>query len=122
MSKSGFTWEVSPDVLADNVEQYGRRVFTAILAIAQNFAITVQNDMRENAVWEDRTANARSGLFSQVERVTEGIIDIYLSHGHTVDYGIFLETMQAGKYAIIMPTIEKHLPDLERELNNLFRG
>ena len=34
----------------------------------------------------------------------EAMVVLYLSHGHTVFYGQFLEESHGGKYAIIMPT------------------
>jgi hypothetical protein len=42
--------------------------------------------------------------------------------GHTVYYGKFLELSNGGRYGIVMSTIEGNLPNLERMLQEIFRG
>lgn len=59
----------------------------------------VQDYMRTNAPWTDRTGNARGGLFA---RAVEHSIVCY----HTVPYGIWLEVAHDGNYRIIEPTIQ----------------
>jgi hypothetical protein len=78
--------------------------------------------MRQTARWEDRTGNARSGLFSLTEQAAQDVVTIWLSHGHTVDYGKWLELANAGKYAVIMPTLQQFLPEIEQALNRLVKG
>jgi len=57
----------------------------------------------ENAPWTDRTGDARAGLDVGVDHDGENV-DLQLFH--TVDYGLWLEVIQSGRYAIIMPTLE----------------
>jgi hypothetical protein len=66
MSK-GFEWVVSPKVIADGLEEYGRKALVAIQAVANYWGQSIQDEARENAVWEDRTGNARGGLFFAVD-------------------------------------------------------
>jgi hypothetical protein len=120
--KMKFDWIDPPEKMIDAIEAYGEKAMTAVLAVAQYFAQGAQNDMRGDAKWEDRTGNARSGLFSQAEMAAGDVVTIYLSHGHSVDYGAFLELGNAGKYAIIMPTLEKNMPNLQRMLDEIFQG
>jgi hypothetical protein len=47
---------------------------------------------------------------------------LIITLGHTVFYGKFLELSNGGRYAIIMSTIESNLPNLERLLQEVFRG
>jgi hypothetical protein len=90
--------------------------------VAGRIATVMQNDARTNAPWTDRTSNARTGLFGIAERdVARRLIVIYLSHGVDIDYGKWLELAHGGKYAIIMPTIEAHLPDVYADLQAIFR-
>lgn len=117
-----FKWVVPPTYLADHLEQYGEKIYIAVMAVAGMWSQDVQNEMRINAPWSDRTGNARSGLFAAVEEVTKELITIYLSQGHTIDYGIFLELSHGGRYAIIMPTLERKLPRLIQMLNEIFGG
>lgn len=111
-----------PEGLARAIEQYGDRVITAVTALAGRIATIMQNDARANAPWTDRTGNARTGLFGTAERdVAQKMVTIYLSHGVDVDYGRWLELEHGGKYAVIMRTIEAHLPELKAELDAMFR-
>lgn len=67
---------------------------------------------KQNAVWEDRTGAARAGLTAAVYE--EGGF-IVLELAHTVDYGIWLELIKDGSYAIIMPTLEAVGPEVIRD-------
>ncbi|MCG3208630.1 MAG: hypothetical protein FOGNACKC_02241 [Anaerolineae bacterium] len=119
---SGFVWIVPPAGMARALDQYGDKVLAAVQAVADFIAGKMQADARRNAKWQDRTGNARSGLFAVARReAAKDIVAIYLSHGHTIYYGIFLELARGGRYAIIVPTIEKHLPELKRMLDDLFK-
>jgi hypothetical protein len=100
---------------------YGDRVLVAVTAVAGRIATIMQNSARGNAPWTDRTSNARTGLFGTAERdAAQQLVTIYLSHGADIDYGKWLELANAGKYAVIMPTIEAYLPELRAELDALF--
>ena len=77
-----------------------------------------QTEMKEKAPWTDVTGAARQGLFTEVVEdnsgmhlgsysgALSGIMKYNIIFGHTVDYGIYLETMQNGKWQIIMPTMK----------------
>lgn len=116
-----FTWTTPPQRMATNIDQYGERVIVAVKALADYFAQRIQDDMRTNAPWQDRTGNARSGLFSVAEMASRDVVALYLSHGHTIEYGKWLEVAHAGRYAVVMPTLEKWMPEIERQLTALLR-
>lgn len=65
-------------------------------------ALKLQNHMKANRRWTDRTGQARQRLTGKSERTSTGY-RIVLAHG--VDYGIWLELAREKKYAIIQPTI-----------------
>lgn len=68
---------------------------------------------QEQAPWEDRTGDARAGLDVDVRWEGHHIVwEMY----HTVDYGLYLETMQNGKFSVIMPTLEIFAPEVGRGL------
>jgi len=142
---SGFQWVVSPMVIADGLEKYGQDVLVALQAVANYWGQSIQDEAREKAPWEDRTSNARGGLFFAVDgfglntitgevtpearaemsdaTVESGSKDtLIITLGHTVFYGKFLELSNGGKYAIIMSTIETNLPKLERLVAEVFQG
>ncbi len=143
---SGVYWVKPPDQLKRNIAEYGRRVIVAVIAELNYAGMKMQNEARQNATWEDRTGAARSGLFYAVEsdqgvvygqlgpnaalsmerkidasvvEHTQGRIELYLAH--TVYYGKYLELSNGGKYAIIMTTIRRNLPELERQLKRLLQ-
>ena len=41
---------------------------------------------------------------------------------HTVFYGKYLELRWGGRYAIIFPTIHRHLNNIRNQLDRLFQG
>jgi hypothetical protein len=142
---SGFEWVVSPDVIAKGLDDYGQRAMVAIQAAATYWGQGIQDEARQDAVWEDRTGNARGGIFfavdgfglntitgevtpeakSEMDDVTIESGDaqtLIITLGHTVFYGKFLELSNGGRYAIIMSTMESNLPNLERLIQDIFKG
>lgn len=70
---------------------------------ARELAPRIEAYAKQNAPWTDRTGQARAGLGTNVyAQGTEVIIELY----HSVDYGYWLEVIQSGRFAIIMPTLE----------------
>lgn len=58
---------------------------------------------KANAIWSDRTGDARAKLRAWADHYGN-VVSVTLSHG--VDYGFWLEVIQNGRFAIIRPTIE----------------
>jgi len=98
-------WQTRPIVLAANVKKYGEGVVKALHALADHFAAVLEAAAKANAPWTDRTAAARQGLTGLAVKAATGIV-IYLFH--TVSYGIYLELKNAGRYAVIMRTMESN--------------
>lgn len=120
-TRTGIKWVRPPAKLAQAIEQYGDKVLTALVAVAQRSADLMQNDACNNAPWTDRTGNARSGLFGTAEAdFARHIVTIYLSHSTIINYGVYLELAHGGRYAIIMRTVESHLPELQSMLDEIF--
>lgn len=142
---SGFQWVVAPDVIAKGLEDYGEKALIALQAVANYWGQSVQDEARQNAPWEDRTGNARGGLFFAVDgfglppltgevtpqaksEMSDVVVEsgsndtLIITLGHTVFYGKFLELSNGGRYAIVMSTIERNLSSLERQVQAVFRG
>lgn len=67
---------------------------------------------QQNAPWNDRTGEARQGLDVEVyEDSGQAVLELF----HTVDYGQWLETIQSGRFATIMPTLELFAAKLFRD-------
>ena len=119
--KTGIRWERPPSELAAAIERYGDRVLTTVAAIAQYTATAMQNDAKANATWTDRTGNARTGLFGTSEAdFAEHVVTIYLSHGAVIDYGVYLELSNSGKWGVIMRTMQNHYEPLMQMLREAF--
>jgi hypothetical protein len=89
----------------------------ATVALAQNWAGTLEGRAKNDAPWQDRTGNARNGLFGAIEARTNEVI---IKLGHSVEYGIFLELARDGRYAILKPTLDKAIPDIYRTYKKLW--
>lgn len=120
-STGGIRWVRPPEDLARAIDQYGEKVLIAVAAVAGRIATIMQNSAKNNAPWTDRTGNARSGLFGTVETdLSKQMVVIYLSHSAMLEYPLWLELRAGGKFAIIMKTIEAHLPELKQMLDDIF--
>ena len=119
MSSLNIYWIRPPSVLAKSIQLYGVKLHVAIKALADFFAQKMQDEARHNYPWQARTGAAHQGLFAVTEAAATDLVTIYLSHGHSVYYGVFLELCNGGKYAIILPTIQRNLPEIERQLKRL---
>lgn len=86
------------------------KVIDNIVALTLNYyEPKMENHAKLNAPWTDRTSNARNGLAARSGKDSK---TRYIVLFHQVPYGIFLETLHSGKYAIIMPTIDVFGPQV----------
>lgn len=102
---------------------YVRDVCTIVLV---SWVPIIEGDMKENAPWTDRTGNARQWLEAEVYNKTATSVAL-IARGH-MTYQRFLELKQkgksilspeleqAGKYAVILPTIETHKKAIFEEI------
>ena len=81
---------------------------------ADRYSKKIEAWMRANAVWTDRTGDARASLRAEVIDITGKAVLILLRHG--VDYGVYLETVAGGSYAILGRTLDTWAPVIWRDL------
>lgn len=87
---------------------------------ADSIAQEIADAAKANAVWADRTGQAREGLTAEASR--EGG-DIVITLMHTAEHGYWLETIQSGRFAIIMPTLEQYAPQVHQAIaEGIFGG
>lgn len=98
-------------------------VNAALKGVMEYHAASIQDRMRNEAPWTDRTGNARNGLFARAgggsaigpgrnalgQFTSQGSGELFIEAFHTVPYGIFLEVSRGGKYRVIMPTLESEV-------------
>ena len=97
-------------------QQYTQVIFQSGRRIAYDRAEDMENWAKENAPWTDRTGDARERLHATVEE-TGPIGTIVLAHG--VDYGLWLEIANGGRFSAIAPAIDIFGPIIMRDLQNL---
>lgn len=113
-SSASVTWDLGE--IKSGIDKLDRRAGLALDAIMTKKASDAQSHARANAPWTDWTSNARNGLMAQSFRDT-GVYGFVLYH--SVPYGVWLEVRFAGRYAIILPTIEKVAPETMSLVRNL---
>lgn len=114
-----FEWDTTPEqMMAEGYDAYVAAIRDAVRQLAQRFAPQIETWMKANAVWTDRTGNARQTLYTEVEQqmTTVGIL---LSHG--VDYGVYLELANQGEYSVIGPALDYWAPRIWNAVQALFR-
>lgn len=112
---AGIRWNFSPARLFEWLGDMRRRqVERGVTKVATRYANEIEQWMKANRKWTDRTGEARATLKAEVIDVTGRAALILLTYG--VDYGVFLETMQAGRFAIIAPALDHFGPRLMRDL------
>lgn len=106
------------DRVIANLARWVDRKQAAMVALARRWAGDLEGQMRVKAPWTDRTGVARASLFSDV-RLGPDELSIILAHG--VDYGVYLELANNGKYAILWPTATANAPDIVASYQRLLR-
>lgn len=116
----GFRWQIPPErAFPELTEAYVRAIRAGVHGVMQRWAPEIENWMKANAPWTDRTTHARQGLWSDVDLLGESTVSLILAHG--MDYGIFLELANAGTYAIIGPALDYFAPRIWADIERMLR-
>lgn len=105
--------------LLHNVSEIPDKSKAAILAILEQEAENLEQYMKQNRPWTDRTGNARAGLSAKAYNSGSSYMEIILSH--SVYYGVYLEYSMEKRYAIIYPTILSQGPQVLAAFNDSMR-
>lgn len=105
--------------LLSNVSEIPDKSKAAILAILEQEAENLEQYMKQNRPWTDRTGNARAGLSAKAYNSGSSYMEIVLSH--SVYYGVYLEYSMEKRYAIIYPTILSQGPQVLAAFNDSMR-
>ena len=115
---SSYTFTFDDASLRRNLGDLPDRIDAYVHATVDYGSDKVVAYAKQNAKWRDQTGAARSGLRTVTEWEPRKRHAIVLFH--SVTYGIWLEVRFAGRYAIILPTIQVMGPEVMRLLNKLF--
>jgi hypothetical protein len=107
--------------LSQGIDLFAVKVVAAVLMFAERESAELQNYMKSNAKWTDRTGHARQSLTATVQKgIFSTKVVIKLAHGSNIPYGIYLELAHEKKYAIIQPTIQANQNQVMQDLQYLF--
>lgn len=96
------------DEVIKNLKNFVPRLKAALALDSQNIATNMEAWAKTNSPWTDRTAHARNFIKQTVKWTNADTLMISLSHN--VDYGIYLELCNEGKYAILEKAISEFAP------------
>lgn len=101
-----FRWTVPPSqAFSKSIYIDGLRA--AVKLALDEWAPQIEAYAKRNARWTDRTANARQTLAAFTFVSADGNW-VVLVMKQQMDYGVFLELRNGGRYAIVMESLELH--------------
>lgn len=106
-------WTVSPNVITKNIRVYGETTMKNIHKVADEIAVDGKAHMKNAAPWTDRTGDARRTLSTDVEKSPKQTV---INFRHGVEYGIWLEVKNGGRYAIVRPAVMQFADETMRRL------
>lgn len=129
---AGLKWQEPPEkVWPQGADAYVRAVRAGVHGVCQRWVPEIENWMKANRPWQDRTANAAQSLYSAVEPPSAAqvvdAIEVIMSHG--VIYGWYLEgfkpdatpMLRGPEYAVVLPALDHFGPLIWRDIRALFR-
>lgn len=114
-----FTWDIEPEQIYYNALVWSDTLIAVIKQVLDRRALEVGLWMQANAPWTDRTGRARAFLTTDVVEIMGQALVMNLRHG--VSYGLYLETTQGGKYAIIAPALDYWGPIIMQDVKSIVR-
>ena len=113
-----FTWQKTPRQ-AWNVRAYQVVVQRAVFNLLEMWSAKIEAEMKQDALWKDRTGNARQSLASFAFTMPDGTPVLVAKQ--QMEYGLWLEIGNGGRYAIVMPTLEFYYGQVMDSVRELLR-
>lgn len=115
-----FQWETKPsDVFPAAYQKYTQQLYVTGRRVAEARAAEGEQWMKQNAVWQDRTGNARAGLHVDVNQAPAVLAELTFAHGEGIEYAIFLELSHSGFYGIISRSVDYWGPRLMQDVQRI---
>lgn len=99
------------DEVINNLSNIPKKLKVALLLDSKNVASEMEKWAKANAVWEDQTGDARKRMKAHVKWEGPNLLSIKMSHH--VDYGVYLELCNEGKYAVLDKSIKEFVPEFQ---------
>ena len=111
---------MSLEQVLTNLDKWHQEKRAGCEAIARNITGKIQKKARKEAIWQDRSGDARKGLMGGTQWDSFTALIIYLAH--SMEYGPYLELCNDGKYAIIEKTINSFRKELYDSLKRVMNA
>ena len=119
---AGLHWSTTPgDAYKELYDAYVKAIDDGVNDIMNRFRPDVETYMKSNAPWKDRSGNARQALWAEMERIVRVMIAINFGQGHGIEYGVYLEFKNAGRFAIVNPTLDYFAPKIWAAIQGMLR-
>lgn len=116
----GFKWIVAPNqTIPQMAEQYTKTVFLTGRRVVEQRAPEAEAWMKANHPWTNRTGAAEAGLHVEVKESPGVLVEMVFSHDDSLDYPVFLEIKDGGRWAIIAKAIDVWGPIIMRDLQRI---
>lgn len=93
-------------VFGANIDRFVKQLENGIILVFELYAPQIEGDMKENAPWTDRSGNARQTLKVFWYKPEDGVLALVAKQ--QMDYGLWLELKNGGRFAIVLPTLEQY--------------
>ncbi|MBS5952579.1 hypothetical protein [Paraclostridium bifermentans] len=113
---SGFTLDVSN--IAKSLIDKQVKANVALLKYGDSVAKDMEAYAKTNRPWSDISGDARDRLHGDIQNLGNKV-RCNISYG--VDYGVYLEMCNEGKYRILKPTIDAIGPKAVKGLDRIFK-
>ena len=109
------TWNITPQEAWGQLAQAQVDAIEAdIVALVNAMLDEVQQWMRENHPWTNRTGAAEAGLYTDIEHAARESVYLLMSHGPAVSYAWYLEHSFGGRFSVLGDTSDRFWPVLYR--------
>jgi len=85
-----------------NLDKWAKQRLAGVQGVATIIASEAAKESKANHPWENDTHHAEQGLYGKVRKDGSKFV---IEHGHRVDYGVWLELANDGKYGILEKTL-----------------
>ncbi len=104
--------------IAKNMLEKQAKTIAALALYGDSVAKDMEAYAKTNRPWTDRSSSARDRLKGDSQTMGT-MVRCSISHG--VDYGIYLEMCNEGRYRVLKPTIDAIAPKAIKGLDRIFK-
>lgn len=111
-------FDFNPGDLGRNLATIDHKIDRSLDRVQEIIVTQGEADLKAEAPWTDDSGDARRGLWAKGSKLSNGTRRITM--GHSVDYGIYLEKSNSGRFQVIMPVLLDTGRRFMRSLEHLF--